>query len=90
LKSFNSKKNIINKNKRAIEMLLNKKSRRITTFTIETTPEEARKIRRQKELDKMPTLENMFKRAKRNTQRRKLKEKYKIEVESPKKIKKLL
>ena len=71
-------------------MLLNKKSQRINTFTFGITPEEARKIRRQKERDKMPTLENMFKRAKRNTQRRNLKEKYKIEVESTKKKKKLL
>lgn len=66
-------------------MLLNKKSRRITTFTIETTPEEARKIRRQKELDKMPTLENMFKRAKRNARRRELKEKYSVDIQPSKK-----
>jgi hypothetical protein len=71
-------------------MLLNKKSKRINTFTFGITPEEARKIRRQKELDKMPTLENMFKRAKRNTKRKKLREKYSMETKSPKKIKKLL
>ena len=71
-------------------MLLNKKSRRITTFTIEITSEEARKIRRQKELDKMPTLENMFKRAKRNSRRRELKEKYSVDVEPSKKIKKFV
>ena len=70
-------------------MSLNKKSRRISTFTIGITPEEAKKMRRQKELDKMPTLENMFKRAKRNARRRELKEKYNIEVEYPK-IKKFL
>lgn len=36
----------------------------------ELTREEARKIRRQKELEKMPTLENKFKRLKRNAERR--------------------
>lgn len=66
-------------------MLLNKKSQRINTFTFGITPEEARKIRRQKELEKMPTLENMFKRAKRNARRRELREKYGIDVESQKK-----
>ncbi len=71
-------------------MLLNKKSQRITTFTFGITPKEARKIRRQKELEKMPTLENMFKRAKRNARRRELREKYGIDVESQKKIKKML
>ena len=70
--------------------MLNRKSQRVHTFTFGITPEEARKIRRQKELDKMPTLENRFKRAKRNARRRNLRQKYKIEVESPKKIKKIL
>lgn len=73
-----------------MKMLLNKKSKRINTFTFGITPEEARKIRRQKELDKMPTLENMFKRAKRNTKRKMIREKYNIKPESSKKIKKLL
>jgi hypothetical protein len=36
----------------------------------------------------MPPLENMFKRAKRNARRRELREKYRIDVESPKKNKK--
>lgn len=71
-------------------MLLNRKSQRISTFTFGITPEEARKIRREKELAKMPTLENMFKRAKKNTRKRKLREKYNMEIESSKKIKKLL
>lgn len=72
-------------------MLLNKKSQRINTFTFGITPEEARKVRRQKELDKMPTLKNMFKRAKRNARRRKLEEKYNLDSEYQlKRIKKML
>ena len=71
-------------------MLFNKKSQRVKTFTFGITPEEARKIRRQKELERMPTLENMFKRAKRNARRRELKEKYRIEIEPCKRSRKLL
>ena len=44
-------------------MLLNKKSQRITTFTFGITPKEARKIRRQKELEKMPLFGFFYKKA---------------------------
>ena len=54
------------------------------------TREEARKIRKQKELEKAPTLENKFKRLKRNAKRRELREKYKVEISTPPKRKKKL
>lgn len=54
------------------------------------TREEARKIRRQKELERAPTLENRFKRAKRNTKRRELRKKYKVEISTPPRRKKKL
>ncbi len=79
------------KQERGKNMLINKKTRKINTITFGITPEEAKKVRRQKELEKMPTLENRLKKAKRNARRRELQRKFQIESDRyNRKIKKLL
>ena len=59
------------------KMILNKESQCVKSYTFSITREEARKIRQQKIINNMPTLENRLRRAKRNTRLRAIKERNK-------------